>query len=1589
MKKIISSITLFLSVLTVNSQVTIAEWNFPNNPDDATIDGGIASNAAKTISTVGGTSAIVYSSAGATTNCAEATSWNAGNGTKYWFIDIVTTGYNNLTITSKQRSGGNGPRDFKIQYKIGAGAWTDAGITTTAGNGVWNTLAVTALPVACNNQASVQLRWIMNSDTQADGGAGVAAAPVSRIDDIIISSSCQPTTQASSFTSSSITATSMTIGWTRGNGNNVMVIALAGSAPTDPTSGTSYTANSVYGSGSAVGGGFCVYNGTGTSVNVTGLTAGVTYYYAIYEYNTSGTCYNLTQLTGNAPTESFDICAGALPTACGGTYTGSTLTATTTGDPSGTCGTLVGAEGVWYTFAGDGNTITASLCNAGTDYDTKINVYSGSCGSLTCVGGNDDGATCGTESEYTWTSALGTTYYIFVNGYSGAQGNFELTITCAAPTPPECADYTSPSNGAQLCAAASTTLNWTAPTSGDSPTSYLLYYGTNNPPTNIVNGTDIGNVLSYTTGAISAGNTYYWQIVPKNAAGNASGCAIQNFSVVTTPSNDDPCSATAITVGSSCSFTTYTNACATGTTAGSPPAPGCASYSGGDVWFSCTVPASGSLTFDSNPGVVTDGGMAIYSGTCGALTLISCNANAGVGAMPKITATGLTAGATIFIRFWEEGNNNNGTFSLCVYDPCPGGSPANDACSAAEPLPLGTTLSGNNGCSSATGEPGAATCWSGGTLNTVWYSVTAPASGQLKIRTTLVTIGSTQIALYSGVCGSLTQVGCNQSAPACDWNSYSNSELTVTGLTAGATYYIRVDGQTADVGTFNIIAIDGTSSFPAIPGQDCTSPLPVCNSTMTIGDPGYQALGNICDFTGTSNCTDGEKGSAWYTINIANTGTLEFNIIPNDASGTASCGAETDYDFIMWKLSGTGATSCASIQSSGGGSVAACNFDGYGVTGLSSTGNAPSPYSICFDGAYEPAIAVTAGETYVLVIQNFSNSTSGFTLDFTNTVTGTINYTGVTSLSWTGGAATTAWGAANNWGSCAVPDCSIDANITAASFYQPVITGNVTVKNLTINSGATLTLSAGSTLTICGDITNNGTIVASPTSTIIFNDNSTTHQMTGNFVGTSKLGNLTVTDVAGSTNCTVTLNSSMDLGGNFTTSNSTSIFNSNGKYITLAGNFVNSNGNTTFSNTGSTGTLEFNGTAAQTYTAGSSQLDLNNVVMNHTGAGVTLLSNMNVKTTTGTLTLTSGKIITNAFEVNVANTATTSVSTGNTTSFVQGNLRRSLLSTGSYDFPVGHATPGYQRANVNFTAATSIGNLLARFDTWPSTPPIQGGTDCGATFNQQAENNGYWTITANANPTTGTYNMTLYPLNATNTAGMSGWTIMKDPLISSNTWSLNGTCVVTSTATQVMRNGMNGFSVYGAAQSLTPLPIELISFTGKNLGKRNLLEWTTATEHNNDFFTLERSKDGYNFETLSVIDGAGSSSSTINYNKYDESPFFGLTYYRLKQTDFNGDYSHSEILAIENSLDDIELSNVHPNPTSNDINFDFYSPIAGTIKVQVLDYTGRVVIEENMVISNGKTRLNAKMGELAKGIYSLKVTFDQTGYSSVNMIIKQ
>ena len=176
---------------------------------------------------------------------------------------------------------------------------TDGGATfgsslllcTTSGTGVWSSKSVSV-------GSSISTTCVVRFTATSDYGATDIG-----VDNLSIVASCSsPTNQATTFTYPSIGEKTMTLGWTRGNGNNVMIVAREGGVPTDPTSGTTYTANAAYGSGTACGGGFVVYSGIGTSVNLTSLLGNKTYNFAAYEFSTTGTCYNMTQLTGTSTT---------------------------------------------------------------------------------------------------------------------------------------------------------------------------------------------------------------------------------------------------------------------------------------------------------------------------------------------------------------------------------------------------------------------------------------------------------------------------------------------------------------------------------------------------------------------------------------------------------------------------------------------------------------------------------------------------------------------------------------------------------------------------------------------------------------------------------------------------------------------------------------------------------------------------------------------------------------------------------------------------------------------------------------------------------------------------------------------------------------------------------------------------------------------------------------------------------------------------------------------------------------------------------------------------------------------------------------
>ena len=179
----------------------------------------------------------------------------------------------------------------------------------------------------------------------------------------------------------------------------------------------------------------CVDDGfsTGDPESVTFLAeVGVDYYLYVSDWNSSTTNDNSGDFTISVSCVSPPVnneCDGAIEVSCDDVVTGSTATATADGSLS-FCGTsLTSAPGVWYYFAGTGEDVTASLC--GSDFDTKIGVFDGSCDALNCIGGNDD--FCGLQSETTFSTEVGTDYFIYVTAFGSNTGDYTLSITCEIP----------------------------------------------------------------------------------------------------------------------------------------------------------------------------------------------------------------------------------------------------------------------------------------------------------------------------------------------------------------------------------------------------------------------------------------------------------------------------------------------------------------------------------------------------------------------------------------------------------------------------------------------------------------------------------------------------------------------------------------------------------------------------------------------------------------------------------------------------------------------------------------------------------------------------------------------------------------------------------------------------------------------------------------------------------------------------------------------------------------------------------------------------------------------------------------------------
>ncbi len=395
-----------------------------------------------------------------------------------------------------------------------------------------------------------------------------------------------------------------------------------------------------------------------------------------------------------------NLCADAIALNCNSSISGTTQGSTSVGTPTTSCGTPPNnSPGVWYTFLGNGDVTTFSLC--GSTFDTKMQILTGSCGAFTCVAGNDN--FCGTQSEVQIATTSGTLYYIYVFGVNNTtSGTFDLNTTCVTPSLPpvndECSNAISISvNSYGIFNATSGSVSGATPSiqsnsctgSADDDVWYsfvatqtthiieldnivgstldlnhALYTSTNssNPCGNLSQITCSDSNYSFNTGLV-VGQTYYIRIYTAvSVLLQDTGFDLYVSELPPTSPNDECSSAIVIPVNNGLDCNSLYNTFIWNATASSQ-ANSCTSFANDDVWYKFTATNSSHLIRFLNIEGNTSGLTAsLFSGDCDSINHLTCITT------NSQLVNNLNIGQEYYLRIYTTSTNANlyCNFNICI-----------------------------------------------------------------------------------------------------------------------------------------------------------------------------------------------------------------------------------------------------------------------------------------------------------------------------------------------------------------------------------------------------------------------------------------------------------------------------------------------------------------------------------------------------------------------------------------------------------------------------------------------------------------------------------------------------------------------------------------------------------------------------------------------------------------------------------------------------------------------------------------------------------------------------------------------------------
>jgi len=338
-------------------------------------------------------------------------------------------------------------------------------------------------------------------------------------------------------------------------------------------------------------------------------------------------------------------------------------------------------------------------------------------------------------------------------------------------------------------------------------------------------------------------------------------------------------------------------------------------------------------------------------------------------------------------------------------------------------------------------------------------------------------------------------------------------------------------------------------------------------------------------------------------------------------------------------------------------------------------------------------------------------------------------------------------------------------------------------------------------------------------------------------------------------------------------------------------------------------------------------------------------------------------------------------------------------ATGSYVYPFGYSTTDYIPFTYNKTGgdanlalstyATASSNNLPLANTVSNMNPSGPASDASSMVVDR-----WWRMQMEDGVSAPSADLTFSYRSGENT--ISGIACPADVIaaqywdVGSSNWiapALNpgtactGSAVETAQANSVSVFTINSSQPFVLVKKTNILPVELLKFSASCDNKKVTVNWTTASELNNDFFTVERSPDAINYQPIGIVNGAGSSSTIQNYSFVDSDPLSGTSYYRLKQTDFNGMTETFPTAALSSCGSGGLNVVIGQNPT---VNGNIWVSISGAenknVRVAVTDMLGRNLYTKFLTEINGSYLLNADL-HLAGGIYVVNASTNSESFS--------